>query len=505
MKTNYFLKFAGILSIVPVIYAFSGTLNLKGKNASKVAIEKIKEPKQKQLQNQENIEVVITYSNPISEYTTNKAPLKYNKAFAYSLTLDDGFDDAYTHAYPLLNGGTLEETGTNYPGLFYTDGCGNDIAFRLGIAWNSQNQDNKDVRSGTPNYITWDQMQELYDAGWDILDHSLTHSAGPGTDYPREVTENRQIVLDKMGVNMTHFVVPTGDTEYIPYAENAGFYGIYNQSGLDGDMGIEVSSPLETSLSPLKLNRVLIEDDQHNTNNVSDNIDHIAQISSEAPHWYNDFTHKVGHEQTGSSLLFTTFEHYMQHIEQNYGKSGADNIWAGSLQEVYEYLYIRENANMSATASENQLIIHIDMSSIPDDFRWQDLSLLVSADAEIEDITVSGAKSYTYTTGQDPDLINISREGGVTSTGHPKKTVQAEIYPNPVDQYLNLSFNNPKQGEVELSLVSATGSIAHSEKIKVPAGSYNKQLNLSELNTGMYSLILKEGNKHQKVFKIIKE
>ena len=42
---------------------------------------------------------------------------------------DDGEKDIYTNAFPLLNGGTI--IGVTYPGLKYTDGCGNDQKFKM--------------------------------------------------------------------------------------------------------------------------------------------------------------------------------------------------------------------------------------------------------------------------------------------------------------------------------------------------------------------------------------
>ena len=74
------------------------------------------------------------------------AALKYNKHVAFSFTLDDGYRSAYTCAYPLLNGGLAspsirDEYRNNQGGdgkhsdvLFYSDGCGQKIPFKLALA-----------------------------------------------------------------------------------------------------------------------------------------------------------------------------------------------------------------------------------------------------------------------------------------------------------------------------------------------------------------------------------
>lgn len=77
------------------------------------------------------------------------SPLKYNKHFAYSFTLDDGYRSAYLTAFPLLNGGKISASNTNEwkmdqggdgtesKGLFYSDGFGNKIPFKLALAINA--------------------------------------------------------------------------------------------------------------------------------------------------------------------------------------------------------------------------------------------------------------------------------------------------------------------------------------------------------------------------------
>ena len=62
------------------------------------------------------------------------------------LTFDDGYDDAYTQVYPLLK--TYHMTGT-----FYV------ITGRV----------------GTPGYLTWDQIEEMYKNGMEFGGHTVTH------------------------------------------------------------------------------------------------------------------------------------------------------------------------------------------------------------------------------------------------------------------------------------------------------------------------------------------
>ena len=72
--------------------------------------------------------------------SVSKAILRFNKDFAYSFTLDDATDDAFTTVFPLFKGGIIKPINLKTAGLFFTDGCGNDVPFRAGVAWNTAGQ-----------------------------------------------------------------------------------------------------------------------------------------------------------------------------------------------------------------------------------------------------------------------------------------------------------------------------------------------------------------------------
>ena len=110
--------------------------------------------------------------------SVSKAALRYDKDFAYSFTLDDGTADAFTHALPLLQGGVIKDFESTFSPLYYTDGCGNDIVFKAGIAWNSANSQGVDTHTGdVKGYLSWGQLDTLYNAGWDVFNHSFSHKS----------------------------------------------------------------------------------------------------------------------------------------------------------------------------------------------------------------------------------------------------------------------------------------------------------------------------------------
>jgi peptidoglycan/xylan/chitin deacetylase (PgdA/CDA1 family) len=101
------------------------------------------------------------------------------------LTFDDGDEDAYTTAYPLLMAHHL--TGT-----FYI------------ITGNV----------GKPGYVTWDQIKEMSDNGMEIGAHTITHPylthLHPVAAY-WEILGSRLDLQYHLGIDITTFAYPDND------------------------------------------------------------------------------------------------------------------------------------------------------------------------------------------------------------------------------------------------------------------------------------------------------
>jgi peptidoglycan/xylan/chitin deacetylase (PgdA/CDA1 family) len=80
------------------------------------------------------------------------------------LTIDDGYDDNYTNVFP-----TLKDFG--FEGTFFIVGAPTDY--------------------GSPGYLRWEQILEMYENGMEIGAHSLTHRYNLGTTRP--VTQDAEI------------------------------------------------------------------------------------------------------------------------------------------------------------------------------------------------------------------------------------------------------------------------------------------------------------------------
>jgi hypothetical protein len=346
--------------------------------------------------------ITVQFDQTPSSLQINKAPLRYDKDFAYSLSLDDGLSDAYSCAYKLLGGGYSTVTQEIYPGLHFTDGCGNSIPFKGSLMWNSVSSTFTDIHINTPSYMTWSQLNEMLDNGWGIVNHSYSHATDPlTTNHAWQITANDSAVFSRTGRHMNHFVVPGGSTVvgYSPLFWNYGIVCNYSRTSSAGyPNGLQIDSPL--SYNQFTVYRDFKCDDTHNLQNIMTGITNCANESTNGKHlWYNDFTHHVSPVTYGGSMLFPLFRYYMEQMESLYGQSGSDRIWAASGVEVFEYLKLRDSSRVTGSWWNNQLKILVDRTNIPQNLQNYAMSFTLDADASITSVTTN-----------DPD-VNITFRG----------------------------------------------------------------------------------------------
>jgi peptidoglycan/xylan/chitin deacetylase (PgdA/CDA1 family) len=461
------------------------------------------------------LSLTINFDQVPQKVEIEKAFLRFNKDFAYSITFDDGYDDAYTAAFQLLKGGKVKGNGKTYPGLFYTDGCGNKIAFKAGIAWNSVNSQGKDLGNNVPGFITWNQLRELYENGWDILNHSYSHASGPGTNYNDEVVLNFNYVKQKTGIEMTHFVIPSGDDNYTEPAFDQGVKAVFNQNyHWPGREGLLVD---DKQPERFIMYRYLLDGEKHSTDNVSERLDEVALKSSgQHPYWWSEFTHRVGFTSTGASIVFPIFEHHMQYVENTYGQHGKDNVWVAPLQEVHEYLLVRDKIDFTVVQEGKKVIIDFDLTNLPKDLRRYSLTLKVEAEENFQQVQAEGVSGISFKGNGTGKIINIEFEHLFTNKGKNdlpepvlafegekvfEQTVQ--IYPNPVDQFITIVDG---EGAIEQYMIyHNNGTLLASESLMpYHKGEINIDLSPFSLSSGIYLIRVKFNNGQQQVLRFVK-
>ena len=349
-------------------------------------------------------------ATPTSTPSVSKAALRYNKDFAYSFTLDDCSSDHYTVAKPLFQGGVVPGSGYTSPGLFFTDGCGNNVPFKVGIAWNSTNSAGYGPNTNDENNMSWTQLQEVYDLGWDVLNHSFAHRAwnditGSYT-YANQITQNSDNVRSRLGVEMPCFVVPSGDYNYQDVALQLGCKAVFDQNFPQFNVsytGIQIDE--DANMTNLKAYR---EEISTQVNNPTKLIN-IANLSTAGSHyWYNEFGHHIDNFNTSAPFNFYKFKDYMLNIANTYGKNGSDRVWFAPLQEVYEYVVGRQNAQFSTNlTTDNKLEITLNLATVPTWMRRKTLTLIINSTANFSNVTFPQGITATWRGTGATKLLNL--------------------------------------------------------------------------------------------------
>ena len=373
-------------------------------------------------------EIVINFSSPPTNLVIEKAPLKYDKNFAFSYTFDDGYSSTYNIAFPIFQG--LPSGSTYTSGLTYTDGCGNDQNFRVGLSIPSLNSSGSDIHINTPSILTWTQMTELLDLDWDIYNHGYHASitGGTYTDYYNEVKNNEDYIYSHTGYKPRHFVIPNGVDAYI---EPAWDYGVLSQSanryqfprsGITNTVsrtGVTVNDVMNLYQYCMYKKYSYVPSGSSAADiTIIDDIDNIANSSSGNTRlWWYQFSHGI-ETVTGTSegnLNIATFNYLFNHVYNTYGKPGNDKVWFAPFQEVYDYLKVRDNTNITYSINGNSATIKLNQLTSFADLRRYQLSLNITNDnANIESIILDGYTNYSYNgTGTTSSLINLDWSNGV--------------------------------------------------------------------------------------------
>ena len=123
------------------------------------------------------------------------------------LTFDDGYDDAYTNAFPLL-----KERGL--VGTFF-------VTVNL---------------VGQPGYMSWDQVRSLANSGMDVQSHAMDHISMAkltGGALFAQLAESRRILSERTGTDVRFFAYPVGEFNGATraVAASVGYYAAFAKDG----------------------------------------------------------------------------------------------------------------------------------------------------------------------------------------------------------------------------------------------------------------------------------
>lgn len=352
--------------------------------------------------------IMVSFDQAPTNVVVEKAPLRYNKKFALSFHTDDGIEDVYTLGFPFFTG--INEGGTNYPGLFYTDGCGNPVSFKLSnsvFSFNGFNNEDMHQPGNSYGKVTWPQLQNMIQHGCAVYNQGFTSDASTEPDFmnysiKRNESYIRRQLYDAIpgGVRTRVFVNPNGESDYTAAAhENDYKIALRIGGNIIGDNGANVNTFTDWDQN-LELNRLQVE----NTN-ITDLA--ATMENAEGNWWATVFTKSIT-EDYPQATFFNDFNT----IASNYGIAGQDNLWMASEEEILDYLRIRELTTLTYNVAGNTLLILLE-GEIPTDQRFYPLSLTIEAEgAVITNININGGTNNSSNgVGTANSLINLEWDG----------------------------------------------------------------------------------------------
>ena len=320
---------------------------------------------------------------------------KYNKRKQIIME----FDDAAMSVTTAFD--KLEQT-------FYTNGCGTNINYALGLAVNGRNQFNNAEFGFYDGYAaTYAQRAPMIKKGVDIMNHSFYHEeAGNfnyGADRERNVRELDEMILLKEKYKMNTLVVPTSWPGFMSEAAAQGYIGGSSQNTFDNFP----QRPLYNARGkvediPVFTYQAIFRDftDIWNNTGVQWNLIN-ALFADDTFNYFEIGTHGIAKD--GQPENFNTWIDAIHSLAN-------DGVIFSSLREFLEYIHVHQHVIKTETIVGNTVKITLDYSAVPNQFiRWFDVSMLLNSNAAIINVTTDD-NSFAVSFNPETNLININKQ-----------------------------------------------------------------------------------------------
>lgn len=346
--------------------------------------------------------ITVTFQEePEDPVNAFKAPLKYNKDFALILQMDDSSPTLYTQVLPYFKG----EQG--FPGLFYGDGVFGTHHFKMEAAHFSFDGNGTDLHDDVPGFLSWQQMQSLWQNRFGLTNHGLTDPATADVemDVRRNISYTQRNTAspgNEAGIKMQTYVVPGINASHIPVAKQHHLAVFHEgMSAISDPVRVEDLPPIEG----LEIKRRSI------TNNLFQEVQTTANMSDSANHYITTY---FNHGFIPQDITFAEFQEQLNMIAATYGAGGSDRLWSATSAEVFEYLRLRELISMHASQQGNVLTLTFSADDLPVDFRDYELSIVVEGESLILSLEVDDPGGMSsYTSDGNNALINLRWDGHV--------------------------------------------------------------------------------------------
>lgn len=340
------------------------------------------------------LEIKVVFNGDPTSANALIPNLKYNKSKAILMEFDDAALTVVT-AYEKL------------AKTFYTDGCGNNKNYSLGLAVNGKNQySDKEIGFYTGYAATYAQRLPLILKGMDIMNHSFYHEEkgnfNNGKDREKNIKDLDAMILEKQGYKINTLIVPTNYAGFQTAAADFGYIGSGSQGTFDKFTQIGKYTPKAklsdiTPFNYLAIRRAFTDDWSADGAQWELSNDLLSGNSFD---FFEIGTHGIKDEEAVRG-----FNDWIDDIAL---KSKDDLIFC-SLREFLEYAYIKDHVTKTQLVSANTLVITLDYSTVLNkNISWYDLSLIVKSDKSIASVSINNP-DFSLAYNKDTKLINVNR------------------------------------------------------------------------------------------------
>ncbi len=164
------------------------------------------------------------------------------------------------------------------------------------------------------------------------------------------------------------------------------------------------------------------------------------------------------------------------------------------LREEMKELTLEMEKLMEEADENAQLIVKRIETNIGDDFDW------ISEDGE-QQIRVFSSDNEDHT------IVLVTENYDETTSSEAKillddSNSETTVFPNPNDGTFSISLNNDEAVKTKIVITDANGKKVFEENLGKFSGKYNKEVNLKEFGSGMYTVTIESG-KNKEVNKVM--
>jgi peptidoglycan/xylan/chitin deacetylase (PgdA/CDA1 family) len=274
---------------------------------------------------------LLGLSTPLEQIgEVQKATLRDDKRWAYSLTFDDGRISVWDYGKPMLD----------------------RLGYRAAVAVIGRWLDQDGLAEG---YMPLGHLLTLLQSGWSLFNHSYDHNqpeAIRDTLFEDTLACNEAFARQIPGYSPLVFTPAYNRTEYADAAEAHNDVLQFRVIQVGGGPIVEIDTFTWTS-APYRLGRYDIFRPRDGTN-MSGAMYYIGAVQadlSDHPNthfWLNLHSHEVSaNDVAGTSMDYV---HFM------YGPGGTNAVWVAPADEVIQYLATRDFATVHQAASRTVVV-----------------------------------------------------------------------------------------------------------------------------------------------------